>query len=84
VFGISEDVKVLINTMQDDTIIATTLMQQQEFQRSIAQSLKEFDPANRKYSAFLKGNATNSKITHELLDQLTQNCRNEVDKIVKL
>ena len=83
-FGISEDVKVLINTMQDDTIIAKTLMQQQQFQRSIAQSLREFDPANRKYSAFLKGNATNSKITHELLDQLTQNCRNEVDKIVNI
>ena len=70
--------------MQDDTIIATTLMQREEFQRSIAKSIKEFDPTNRRYSAFLKGNSTNNKVTHELLDQLTQNCRNEVDKIVQI
>ena len=40
-FNISEEIKVLINTMQDDTIIATTLIQREEFQRSIAKSIKE-------------------------------------------
>ncbi|MGP1411694.1 MAG: hypothetical protein ACTTKD_07655 [Peptoanaerobacter stomatis] len=70
--------------MEDSTIIATTLAKREMIDKIFAKSMKEFDASNKQYSAYLKGTNSNDTITHDLLQQLAQNCRNELENIVKI
>ena len=65
-------------TDDEETVILTS---GELTEKWLSEALKKYDPTNRQYSAYLDDKSSQNIVSQELLNTLSQNPQNDVNKI---